>query len=64
MGPWICQATQRRAQLLVNNFNVAAADGVMCRDTVSVAWNGKIYDCDFNQQLDLSMRCALFALNI
>lgn len=43
-------------ELLVNSFNVAAADGVMCRDTVSVGWDGRLYDCDFNQQLEIGMR--------
>ena len=42
-------------ELLINNFNPAAAAGVMCRDTLSVGWDGKIYDCDFNQQLQLSL---------
>ena len=44
-------------QLLVSNFNAGAANGVMCRDTVNVGWDGRIYDCDFNQQLDMGMRC-------
>ena len=43
-------------QLLVSNFNPAAADGLMCHSTVSVGWDGRIYDCDFNQQLALGMR--------
>ncbi len=34
---------------LLNNFNPAALDGVMCRDLISVAWDGYLYDCDFNQ---------------
>ena len=38
---------------LVNAFNPAAAVGVMCRTTVSVGWDGGLYDCDFNQMLDL-----------
>ena len=42
-------------ELLVNNFNPAAVGGVMCRDTLSIGWDGKIYDCDFNQQLQLSL---------
>ena len=41
--------------LLVNSFNAAAVDGVMCRDTISVGWDGTIYDCDFNQQLRLGL---------
>lgn len=38
---------------LVNAFNPAAAANVMCRNTVSVGWEGSLYDCDFNQMLDL-----------
>ena len=38
---------------LANAFNPAAAAGVMCRYTISVGWNGMLYDCDFNQMLDL-----------
>ena len=39
---------------LVNAFNPAAAAGVMCRYTLSVGWDGTLYDCDFNQMLDLT----------
>eukprot|EP00803_Ostreobium_quekettii_P011393 evm.model.scf_1211.2 EVM.evm.TU.scf_1211.2 scf_1211:34247-37994(-) len=42
-------------QLLLDNFNPAAAEGLMCRDTVSVGWDGRIYDCDFNQQLEIGV---------
>ena len=38
---------------LANAFNPAAAAGVMCRYTLSVGWDGRLYDCDFNQMLDL-----------
>lgn len=38
---------------LVNAFNPAAAAGVMCRNTISVGWEGSLYDCDFNQMLEL-----------
>lgn len=38
---------------LANAFNPAAAAGVMCRDTISVGWDGTLYDCDFNQMLEL-----------
>jgi radical SAM/Cys-rich protein len=38
---------------LVQSFNPAAANGVMCRSTISVGWDGTLYDCDFNQMLDL-----------
>jgi radical SAM/Cys-rich protein len=41
--------------LLVESFNPKAVDGLMCRDLVSVSWDGKIYDCDFNQMLDLPL---------
>src|SRR6185503_955412 len=40
---------------LVQGFNPAAAAGVMCRTTLSVGWDGTLYDCDFNQMLDLSV---------
>lgn len=38
---------------LVNAFNPSAAHGVMCRTLISVDWQGYLYDCDFNQMLDL-----------
>jgi len=38
---------------LVQAFNPAAVAGLMCRDTISVAWDGRLFDCDFNQMLDL-----------
>lgn len=40
---------------LVTAFNPAAVAGVMCRNTLSVSWDGYIYDCDFNQMLDLKV---------
>ena len=40
---------------LVNAFNPAAVDGLMCRTTLSISWDGYIYDCDFNQMLDLKV---------
>ncbi|MCP3918769.1 MAG: radical SAM/Cys-rich domain protein [bacterium] len=42
-------------QRLVDAFNPVAADGVMCRTTLSVGWDGALYDCDFNQMLDLTV---------
>ncbi|WP_027185400.1 arsenosugar biosynthesis radical SAM (seleno)protein ArsS [Desulfovibrio inopinatus] len=36
-------------QSLVSAFNPGALCGVMCRETVSIAWDGTLYDCDFNQ---------------
>lgn len=41
---------------LVEAFNPAAAMGVMCRNTISIGWDGYIYDCDFNQMLDMKVR--------
>jgi radical SAM/Cys-rich protein len=38
---------------LVNAFNPAAVTGVMCRNTISVDWQGNLHDCDFNQMLGL-----------
>jgi radical SAM/Cys-rich protein len=43
-------------QLLVDSFNSAAVEGLMCRHTLSVGWRGEVYDCDFNQMLDLQWR--------
>jgi radical SAM/Cys-rich protein len=43
----------RYMQRLTQAYNPAAAAGVMCRYTLSVGWDGTIYDCDFNQMLDL-----------
>lgn len=43
---------------LVSAFNPSAAAGVMCRNTISVSWDGYLYDCDFNQMLDLKVSTA------
>jgi radical SAM/Cys-rich protein len=40
---------------LVGAFNPATLDGLMCRNTLSVGWDGRLYDCDFNQMLDLGV---------
>jgi radical SAM/Cys-rich protein len=45
-------------KLLVDGFNAGACGGLMCRDTVSVAWDGRVFDCDFNQQLDIPIVAA------
>lgn len=39
--------------LLADSFNPAAVNRIMCRSLVSVSWDGRIYDCDFNQALGL-----------
>ncbi|HET8854460.1 MAG TPA: arsenosugar biosynthesis radical SAM (seleno)protein ArsS [Salinimicrobium sp.] len=40
---------------LVEAYNPGAVDNVMCRNTISVGWDGWLYDCDFNQMLDLKV---------
>lgn len=45
---------QTYMELLVNAFNPAAVSGLMCRNTLSIGWEGRIYDCDFNQMLELA----------
>ncbi|WMC12329.1 arsenosugar biosynthesis radical SAM protein ArsS [Oceanimonas pelagia] len=42
-------------RLLTNNFSAANLTSVMCRNLVSVDWQGYLYDCDFNQQLGLPL---------
>jgi radical SAM/Cys-rich protein len=42
-------------QLLIDNFNPQAAAGVMCTELVSVGWDGQVYDCDFNQMLEIPL---------
>ena len=43
-------------KLLVDSFNPASVEGLMCRDTINVGWRGEVFDCDFNQQLKLQLR--------
>jgi radical SAM/Cys-rich protein len=47
--------TEAYLDRLIGSFNPQAAAGVMCRTTLSVAWDGTLYDCDFNQMLDLPL---------
>lgn len=42
-------------QKLLNAFNPATVSGLMCRNLISVDWRGYLYDCDFNQMLDLNV---------
>ncbi|MEY3194818.1 MAG: hypothetical protein RIQ78_915 [Bacteroidota bacterium] len=42
-------------QSLIDAFNPGAVSGVMCRNTISVSYEGYLYDCDFNQMLDLKV---------
>lgn len=41
-------------RLLEENFNACTVEHLMCRETLSVSWNGRIYDCDFNQVLGIA----------
>lgn len=43
-------------QKLVNAFNPATISGLMCRNLISVDWKGNLFDCDFNQMLELSVK--------
>jgi radical SAM/Cys-rich protein len=45
----------RYVELLSANFNAATLDQVMCRNLISVGWDGSVYDCDFNQMLGLAI---------
>jgi radical SAM/Cys-rich protein len=45
----------RYMERLVQAFNPAAVNGLMCRNTISIGWDGTLYDCDFNQMLDLEV---------
>lgn len=45
----------RYQDLLENNFNRATLGHLMCRNLLSIGWQGSVYDCDFNQMLDLAL---------
>lgn len=45
-------------QKLAEAYNPATAANVMCRNTLSVGWDGYLYDCDFNQMLELKVNCS------
>jgi radical SAM/Cys-rich protein len=40
-------------RLLADSFNPATVERVMCRSLISVSWDGRLYDCDFNQMLEM-----------
>ncbi len=54
---WLMETGQVDSYLnrLVTAFNPATIVGLMCRNTLSISWDGYLYDCDFNQQLDMVM---------
>ncbi len=45
-------------ELLANSFNPGTVEGLMCRSTLSVGYGGEIYDCDFNQMLEMQLKNA------
>ena len=45
--------TEEYLNLLLNSFNPSALEGLMCRAMISVGWDGRLYDCDFNQMMDI-----------
>lgn len=47
--------TEEYQRLLIDNFNPDTVNGLMCRHIISVDWEGRVYDCDFNQMLELPM---------
>ena len=52
---WLIEKGQLAAYMarLLAAFNPAAVAGLMCRNTISVGWDGRLYDCDFNQMLEI-----------
>jgi radical SAM/Cys-rich protein len=49
---------EKYMEKLLAAYNPAAAVHVMCRNTLSISWDGFIYDCDFNQMLDMKVDCS------
>lgn len=45
--------TEEYLALLLESYNPGTLDGLMCRSTLSISWEGQLYDCDFNQMLEL-----------
>jgi len=56
-GSWLISKGEFEGymQQLKDNFQAGNVDGVMCRSLLSVDWQGYVYDCDFNQMLDLPL---------
>jgi radical SAM/Cys-rich protein len=52
---WLQESGNLQAYMerLVSAFNPATVHGLMCRNTLSVSWDGRLFDCDFNQMLEL-----------
>jgi len=56
-GSWLISKGEFEGymQQLKDNFQTSNVDGVMCRSLLSIDWQGYVYDCDFNQMLDLPL---------
>ena len=52
---WLMEKGQLQVYMdrLLAAFNPGTVEGLMCRNTISVGWDGRLYDCDFNQQLEM-----------
>ncbi|MFN2502254.1 MAG: arsenosugar biosynthesis radical SAM (seleno)protein ArsS [Pyrinomonadaceae bacterium] len=57
---WLRRSGNEEAYMrkLVDAFNPATLSGLMCRNSISVDWTGRLYDCDFNQMLDIQVEAA------
>ncbi|MBD3336315.1 MAG: radical SAM/Cys-rich domain protein, partial [Candidatus Eisenbacteria bacterium] len=55
---WLRESENLRPYMerLVKAFNPQTVPGLMCRNTISLSWDGRIYDCDFNQMLEMEAR--------
>ena len=51
-------------ELLTDAFNPTTIDGLMCRNTINVSWQGEVFDCDFNQMLKMQWRDGDRALHL
>ena len=49
---------EKYIEKLIAAYNPMAAANVMCRNTISIGWDGYLYDCDFNQMLELKVACS------
>jgi hypothetical protein len=54
---WLDRAGLRAEYMerLEHGFNPATLDGLMCRSLISVGWDGRLHDCDFNQMLEMGL---------
>ena len=56
------KSLERYMSLLVDHFNPDIVDKVMCTEMISISWDGYIYDCDFNQMLEIPVGRRLTSL--